>query len=411
MAPSQLFLPRAVGALYPTALDTFRVVVLTGPRQAGKSTFVRMHPMTSGHPYFTLDDPATVLRARRDPAAFVRSEPQMVIDEVQREPSLVLAIKALVDEWPVSRRGKIVLTGSANLLMMKHVGDSLAGRAYYLRLWPLTRREQLGFGVTGSWSRFFDVPRADWLDMVRSDPAPAEDWHDAVRRGGFPAVALDLRDPGHRALWFEGYVATYLERDLRDLHAVGNLRDFQALMQVAALRIGNLLNVAELARDVRLPQSTAHQYVNLLETSFQLARLQPFARNRTSRLIKTPKIYWADVGLALHLSGGEPSGAHLENLVFQDLVAWRDTETPRPEISFWRTASGSEVDFIIERRKELLAVEVKAGSSVSTRELAHLRRFREEHGNAVRGALVLHGGERAHWVADDVLAVPWWQVL
>lgn len=410
-APPPSVLPRAADRLYETALDTMRVVVVTGPRQAGKSTLVRSHPRTAARPYFTLDDAATRLAAQADRRAFVRSEPEMTIDEVQRDPELILAIKVVVDAQHPPRRGQFVLTGSANLLMMKQVGDSLAGRAYYLRLWPLARREQLGFGSAGIWTRFFETPPADWLDIVRAEPAPPEDWRDVVRRGGFPAAVLDAPTDEARSLWFDGYVATYLERDLRDLQAVSSLPAFQALMQAAALRIGNLLNYAELARDVRMPATTVQQYVSLLETSFQAVRLFPYARNRTTRLIKTPKLYWCDTGIALYLGGGPATGTHLENYVLQDLLVWRETEIPHPEVSYWRTASGAEVDFIIERKHELLAVEVQASEAPSARDAAHVRRFIEEHDKQARGGVVLHGGPRSYWIADRILAAPWWMVL
>lgn len=409
--PHGVFLPRAASPLLEIALRTMRVAVITGPRQAGKSTLARNHPALASRPYFTLDDAATLLRVRADRQAFLNSSPEMIIDEVQRDPPLILAIKIAVDRQRPQRHGQFVLTGSANLLMMKHVGDSLAGRAYYLRLQTLTRREQRGLGTAGIWSRFFETPVADWLDMVRSESADREEWRDAVKRGGFPAVAAAGLDEQARSLWFDGYIATYLERDLRDLHAVANLQSFQALMQAAALRIGNLLNHAELARDANMPLTTVHQYMGLLETSFQATRLAPYARNRTKRLIKTPKLYWNDVGLALHLGGGEPSGAHLENYVLTDLLAWRDTQTPRPEVTYWRTAGGAEVDFIIERKRKLLAIEVKTGRAPGPRDVAHLTAFTAEYGTGVSGGLILHGGDESYWLGGNILAVPWWRVI
>lgn len=404
-------LPRAVTPLFETALRTMRVIVVVGPRQAGKSTLVKTHPKTADRPYFNLDRSATLLRVRADREAFLRSEAQMTIDEVQRDPQLLLAIKEAVDERRTPRRGQFVLTGSANLLMMKQVSDSLAGRAYYLRLQPLTRREQLGEGSTGIWTRFFDVRVEEWLDLVRAEDKRQEDWRDAVKRGGFPGAAIELHDEEARALWFDGYIATYLERDLRDLQAVSNLQDFQALMQASALRIGNLLNHAELGRDIKMPATTVHQYMNLLETSFQATRLAPYAHNRTKRLIKTPKLYWNDVGLALHLGGDTPGGAHLENYVLTDLLAWRDTESPRPEISYWRTAQGEEVDFIVDRKRKLLAIEVKAGGAPAPRDAAHIRSLQQEYGAQVRGGIVLHGGDETYWLGEKILAVPWWRVM
>jgi predicted AAA+ superfamily ATPase len=403
--------PRAVAPLLDAALRTMRVVVVTGPRQAGKSTLVKSHPQLATRPYFSLDDATTLLRVQADRAAFLRSEPEMIVDEVQRDPALVLAIKVAVDEQRPQKRGQFVLTGSANLLMMNQVSDSLAGRAYYLRLQPLTRHEQQGLGTTGIWTRFFETPVSGWLDMVRAAPGHREDWRDAVKRGGFPAVALELQNEQQRSIWFDGYIATYLERDLRDLHAVANLQNFQALMQAAALRIGNLFNHAEVARDVKMPATTVHQYMNLLETSFQALRLAPYANNRTKRLIKTPKLYWNDVGLALHLGGGEPAGAHLENYVLTDLLAWRDTETPRPEISYWRTASGEEVDFIVDRKRKLLAIEIKSGGAPSARDAAHLKAFCAEYGSQALGGIVLHGGNEAFWLGDNILAAPWWRIM
>jgi predicted AAA+ superfamily ATPase len=392
-----------------------RVVAVTGPRQAGKSTFVEHHPQLEGRPYFSLDEPAILRRARENPEAFVRSESRMTIDEVQREPDLILAIKAVVDRQRPVVRGQFVLTGSANLLMMKRIGDSLAGRAYYLRMWPMTRREQLGLGSTGAWQVFFDEDIPRWLDVMRASDVPAANWRIQSACGGFPEVTAAGFAPEDRALWFDGYVMTYLERDLRDLAAVADLADFQRVMQAAALRIGNLLNQSELGRDVGLPAMTVHRYLNLLETSYQIVRLQPYSVNRTKRLIKTPKLYWNDSGLALHLGGAGvgsgPAGVHLENLVLCDLLAWRDLQVPRCEVTYWRTASGHEVDFVIERARQLVGVEVKANRHPTLRDIQGLRAFLAEYSQSARGGVVLHGGEESYWMDEKIVAVPWWRVM
>ena len=408
-------LPRAADPVLAQALKAVRVVVVTGPRQAGKSTFVEHHPDLRERPYLTLDDAPVRRRARENPDAFIRSQPSAVIDEIQREPELILAIKSAVDRTRPATRGQYVLTGSANLLMMKAVGDSLAGRAYYLRLWPMTRREQLGQAGAGCWERFFEVDTEGWLDAARHDQAPAAAWRDLCARGGFPEVAVGGLGAQERGFWFDGYITTYLERDLRDLAAVAGLPDFQRLMRAAALRIGNLLNQSELGRDVQLPAMTVHRYLNLLETSYQIVRLQPFAENRTKRLIKTPKLYWNDPGLALHLGHGgeavEPGGAHLENMVLCDLLAWRDTRSPQAGLTYWRTASGNEVDFVLEWQRQLVGVEVKSGTQPSLRDVPGLRAFLQEHPKRARGGVVLHGGQDVYWLDDRIIAVPWWRVM
>jgi predicted AAA+ superfamily ATPase len=310
------------------------------------------------------------------------------------------------------RRGRFLLTGSANLLLMRAVSDSLAGRAAYRVLHPMTRREQLGLGRTGRWGELLAEDVARWPELLTAEAALPEDWVALARRGGFPVPALELTSPAARASWFEGYLRTYLERDLRDLANVQSLPDFRRLMRAAALRLGGLLNAAELGRDVGLPPTTVGRHLGLLETSHLLVRLEPYAVNRKKRLIKAPKLYWCDAGLALHLSGGEPQGAHLENLVVSDLLAWADGAVGvRPQVLHWRTASGQEVDVVIEAGDRLLAVEVKATRNPTPRDARHLVAFRDEYGASVAGALLLHGGEATFRLTEGVVATPWWRVL
>jgi len=223
--------------------------------------------------------------------------------------------------------------------------------------------------------------------------------------------AVHLQQPEQRAIWFEGYVHTYLERDLQQLSTITALPDFRHLMQAATLRLGQLLNQSELGHDVTLPQPTVHRYLNLLETSFLLIRLPAYAVSRTRRLMKMPKLYWGDVGLALHLAGlPEPTGAHLENLILLDLLCWRDTRIERPEILYWRTRSGEEVDFVIELKSRLLPIEIKARDRVRLQDARGLQAFRAEYGGAARSGLLLYTGSRIEWLTPDVLAAPWWTV-
>jgi predicted AAA+ superfamily ATPase len=211
----------------------------------------------------------------------------------------------------------------------------------------MTRREQLGLGRCGVWDELLGAQDRDWRDLLAAQPDNADDWHALARRGGFPTPAVGMTTSEARAIWFDGYVRTFLERDLQDLALISALPDFRRLMRAACLRIGQLVNQTELGRDAALPQPTVHRWLKLLETSYLLVRLPAYAVNRTKRLIKAPKIFWGDTGAALHLAQlDEPTGAHFENVVLQDLLAWRDARLERAELGYWRTSIGEEVDFV-----------------------------------------------------------------
>ncbi len=403
-----------VGAVQ-RALGLFPVVVITGARQTGKSTLVRRSVSLADRPYFTLDAAVNRALAMKEPRTLLDAaarEP-LTIDEIQRMPELLLTIKEQVDTERVN--GRYLLTGSANLLLLKNVSESLAGRARYLTLWPMTRREQLGLGSSGIWVDFFERPRADWFALIREQTAPKESWQALASRGGYPQAALlhpmKPVDPDRDEL-FAGYTQTYLERDLRDLAAIDSLVDFQRLMRAMCLRVGTVVNQADIARDTGIARSTLQRYLNLLEVSYQLLRLEPYSVNRTKRLVKSPKVYWSDSGLALHLSGlREVTGAHLENLVCMDLHAWRETQTSRPAIMYWRTSAGDEVDFVIEWQGKLLGIEVKSNRNPGYNDAKGLRTFLQEYNDIAIGGLLLHGGDETMWLSDGVLATPWWKVL
>lgn len=403
-------LPRILSAPLTSLSRSMPVVVVTGARQTGKSTLVRELGPAGERSYLTLDRIEVLAQARDEPDQLVRRGERVILDEVQRAPELLLAVKRAVDEK--RRPGQFILTGSANLLLMRKVSESLAGRAAYLTLWPLTRRERLGHGRPGLWSELFDAADEAWPDVLLAADPIREDWRAAARRGGYPTPAYELDGEESRRAWFGGYAQTYLERDLQELSAVGALIDFRRLMGAACLRLGQLVNQTELGRDVGLPQPTVHRYLNLLETSYQLVRLPPYAVNRTKRLIKTPKLYWTDTGLALFLAGEEvPRGPHLENLVLGDLLAWRDSQIDAPTLLYWRTATGEEVDFVIEWRGRLLPIEVKAAATVRPADARHLRTFRREYADRSRAALLLYDGDEVFWLSEGVLAVPWWRVM
>lgn len=228
----------------------------------------------------------------------------------------------------------------------------------------------------------------------------------------YHSCAVHQTTDRERAIWFDGYVRTYVEPDLQALSSISALPDFRRLMQAAALRVGQILNQTQLGRDVALPQPTAHRYLNLLETSYMLVRLPAYAMNRTKRIIKSPKLYWTDTGLALHLGGEtEPRGAHLENLVLQDLLAWRDSRLERASLLYWRTTVDEEIDFVIETTGRLLPIEVKSATRPRLGDARHLDAFHAEYGEKARAGLLLHAGQALEWLGPRVLAAPWWKVL
>jgi len=385
------------------------VVVVVGARQTGKSTLVRH--IAPDHRYLTLDDLDILDQARRDPDSLL-TDPPLILDEVQRAPELLLAIKRRVD---IARRpGDFLLTGSAQFALMKNVADSLAGRAVYLELSPFCPLEWVATSRAEALieSLFsMESPISLWQKY-----AGEEDWKGWMLRGGF-APAIEIADPSDRAIWFGGYVQTYMERDLRELSVVNSLADFQRMMRIAAHRTGRLLNQSEIARDAGLAQATCHRYLNLLETGFQITRLQPYTVNPATALVKSPKLYWGDTGLAAWLAGihrisdiekRDDRGFWLEQAVFQTLQAWCGNDSVRRRVSTWRTRGGEEVDFILEQDRKCVAIEIKTGCRVRMDDTRALRSFAasiKKTDTFVRG-VVLHGGDTARPLANDILALP-----
>lgn len=406
---NDLLHPRLAATALARHLRAVPVTVLSGARQTGKSTLARSEG-GSRRTVIDLDDLAVAGIAKRDPESLVTGPLPVIIDEVQRAPELLHAIKRVVDRKRV--HGQFLLTGSANLLTTSKVTESLAGRASYLTLWPMTRREQRGLGRAGLWGELLAASDDAWPDLLAADETGPEDWRAWARRGGFPTPSLQLRRPEDRRIWLDGYIRTYLERDVRTLSTVSSLPDFRRLMHAAALRTGQLVNQSELGRDVGMPQPTVHRHLNLLETSYMLVRLPAFATNRTSRLIKTPKLFWSDTAVALSLAGDpEPGGAHLESMILQDLLAWRDAQADRIDVCYWRASTGKEVDFVVEAGDRLLPIEVKATARPGANDALALQAFRQEYGRKCRPGLLLHTGTKTWWILPGVLATPWWRVV
>ena len=352
-----------------------------------------------------MDDFAVLEAARRDPDALVSGDEPVIIDEAQRCPELFMAVKRAVDRK--RRPGQFVLSGSANLTLLSAVTESLAGRALYLKLTPFTRREARG----SSSRKPYLAKLLEAKGPARTQPAePIRDRE--VLHGGMPTIVTGESKRSH--LWFLGYEQTYLERDLRALAQVADLVAFRSLMRLAALRTAQILNQSELGRDVKLPFSTVTRYLSLLETSMLLERVEPYLRSRTTRLIKSPKIYMSDSGIASHLSGvehldataDEPMrGALYETYVFQNLSGILASRLPQFDLGYWSVQGRHEVDFIVSRGRDVVAIEVKAGSRFRDKDLAGLRAFTSKT-PGIRAAVLAYNGVETVSLGDKLYAIP-----
>lgn len=404
--------PRWFAKNLESALKVLPVTVVTGARQTGKTTLAKS--LSPSRAYFTLDDVGVLDQAERQPDSLLRSRP-VTLDEVQRTPPLLLAVKRAVDEE--RRAGDFLLTGSANLLLMHRVADTLAGRAIYLELPPFCPAEwQQRKTALQPLDRLF-APDFD----IREWPAETGDWPAWLLRGGYPP-ALAIASDSDRSLWFSAYIQTYLERDLRQLSAVSSLPDFQRVMALAAHRTGRLLNQADVARDAALTHPTTHRYLNLLETGCLVTRIRPYATNPNVALVKTPKLLWTDCGLAAALAGiktpaevtARPdSGFWLEQALYQTLQTWRALDPLQRRLHFWRDRPGHEVDFILEQNGKLVALEIKSGSTVTSSDASGIRAFRDSLNKTqilVR-SVVLHAGREGRPLDTGIMSLPWgWMV-
>ncbi|RLA98676.1 MAG: ATP-binding protein [Deltaproteobacteria bacterium] len=402
-----IYRKRWLSSLLATAVKDHPEVVLTGARQVGKSTLLAYEgPFKDWH-RVDLDDLDLLHQAERDPTSLWVGVDQVVIDEVQRAPGILHGIKREVDRD--RSRKRFLLSGSANLLLMQRVSESLAGRAVYFVLLPMSLGEMKGRGHP-SW--FFDLFKGKAPSF--SAPFPSEDPIKVMLRGFMPPL-LFLEGLEAWIKWWEGYVATYIERDLRQLSQIDSLSNFRAVMEHLSLRTGQVLNQTEVARDSGVSQPTVHRYTTLLEVSHLLYRLPAFYRSRSKRLIKSPKVYWLDPALPSFLMGlheqealfqAREVGALFENLVFLHLQALVQLLVPRPRLYYWRTVTGREVDFVIEWGRRLVAVEVKFTESPRYDDAATLRLFLEEYPETAF-CLLIHRGTEVRFLHEKILALPW----
>ena len=402
--------PRVLCPTIERDLALYPVVAVMGARQVGKSTLCRQLADDLGMSYCTLDDRDVLKHAREDPEGMLDSlgDTGAFIDEVQRAPQLFLAIKAIVDRD--GRPGRYLLSGSNQPTVRGGVGDSLLGRAAYRTLRPLTLSELRFDEEHTGWSFLMDEPEERALMELerRAERSGRLEWRAMVRVGGFPRVLAAQTAQQSRLL--DDYVSVFASRDVREVIGIESPERFEGFLRVIAARTAQELNLSSLSQELGLAVNTMRRWTDALERSYLIHRLQPYSRNASQRVIKSPKIFMVDSALAMAAAREtSPSGFHFETMVAADLSVWRDVGVGRA-VYHWRLASQQEVDFVLEENGRLLPVEVKGADVVRHTDARHIRRFCSDHANAVRGLLVSADPE-VRVVTTGVIAAPWWAVL
>lgn len=407
MPPIRAF-PRFLAPRLRDSLSDTPVVLIHGPRQSGKTTLARAVGARRRYAYFTFDDDVAREAAESDPLGFVAQlPPRAILDEVQRVPGLFAALKTDIDRKRTA--GRFILTGSANVLLVPKLADSLAGRMGILRLHPLAQCE-----LARRSPRFLEALFAGSFP-TRTSPRLGASLAERIVAGGYPA-ALARRTASRRAAWYRDYVESLVQRDVRDLAQIRSLEAIPRLLSVAASYTAQTLNISDLASPFQLARQTIHDYVTLLERVFLLDRLPPWHTNRLSRLVKSSKLHMGDTGLACALLDMDATallddrgtlGPMLETFVYQELkrqASWSETSIT---LYHFRDRDGLEVDIVMELgARKVAGVEVKAASTVVASDFRGLRKLREASARRWAGGVVLYDGEVTASFGDGLFAVP-----
>lgn len=398
------YIKRSIEKVLKKAISQFPAVILTGPRQAGKTTLLRQL-LGSSHRYVSLETPDVRAAAIADPRGFLDLNPAPVIfDEIQYAPDLLFYIKERIDE-DRSNYGQFILTGSQNLLLQEKVTETLAGRTAILRLLPLSLSEIMG------------EPNAQFPWEAQTSPLMIQpnirDLWKLMLRGGYPELTENPNKDV--SLWHASYIQTYLERDVRTLRQVGDLTQFQLFLRAIAARSAQLFVASDVAKDIGVSVNTVRAWIAVLEATYQVIILRPYFSNVSKRLVKSPKIYFTDVGTLCYLTGlrdvdhlaaGPMSGAIFETFVISQVYKRILNRGIEPNVYFWRTATGIEVDILVEEQGILHPLEVKATATPRPSMASGIISLYKDLGRQVSKGYIVHMGELTLPLAPKIEAIP-----
>ena len=395
---------------------TFPSVVITGPRQSGKTTLLK-GIFSKSHDFVTLEDPDVRIRAKDDPRGFLAHHaPPVILDEVQYVPELLSYIKTAIDED--RSPGQWLLTGSQNFSLMQNVSQSLAGRTAVLSLLPFSYGERIDRG-----DKLLSVK--DWLTFLkrknvakRPNGKHSVDISTLILRGNYPEIASNARVD--RMLWCASYISTYLERDVRNLAHIGDLTQFEIFLKLCAMRTGQLLNLSSMARDIGISVTTAKKWLSILEAGYIIHLLYPYYKNIGKRLVKTPKLYFCDTALATYFLGLHEKGTLLnsphfgslfETYIINDVLKRFLHFGDLPSMYYLRTRDDLEIDLIIELGGKIHLFEIKSTMTVTPKHITSLKKMKDELGDLVAGAYLIANTSRREYIGAGIQSLPFAEVL